>query len=441
MNTKQRNANLGAKGWGLIGFGALIYLVGGAFWNNSISNVVLPIFAQNTGSTPADLLYVATILGYIMIPLNFAIGFLYSKFGTRKTLGVSLAVVAVSLVLYGHTTSILQYAVVRFLISFASQSYTQVGLSAMYARYFPTKKGFVLGWATVGASATNIVSLPVFNALFARFGLNVTFYIFAAYVVVMALVNFILIPDDPAKMGYQPDNGDSDPKVLEALKVAATSSVKVWTRREAIRTKNFWLMVIGHSILFMSTTAFMMQIVPHMVRNGIPQTTGVKYVAIMGAVGMVSSAVSGWVDQKIGARKTTVIMGLSYAAAFFCVGALPFNNVTLFLGLFFYCAVMGAVSNLPSSHMISVFGSSSFTSIFGIFFPIMAIVASSAPAVLAFSMNKTGANNLAYIIFCVLCIVGVILIALSADGMDKLPGEKPVAYKLKRGEKKNHRVA
>ena len=441
MNTKQKSANIGAKGWALVGYGMLAFLVSAVFWNNGIVNVVLTNFAELTGASTSTLLYLHTIIGYIIIPLNFCIGWLYAKFGTRKVLGISLAATAIAVAFYGHVSSIAQYVIIGSGIACAEKSYAQVGLGAMYAKYFPTKKGFVLGWATVGASATNIVSLPIFTYLVNNFGMNVAFYAFAIFLGVLCVVNFVFIPDDPTKMGYQPDNGDSDPKVLEAYKLAAASTVKVWTVKEAVRTKNFWFMVVGHSMLFMITTGIMMQIVPHMVANGIPQMTAVGYVGVLGIVGMISSAVSGWVDQKIGPRKTTMIMGISYALACFFLGAVPFSKATLFLALFFYCAVMGAISNLPTSHVISVFGSPSFSTVYGIFFPIMAIFSSSAPAILAFSTQRTGNLKLGYVIFAVLAIVGVVLVMMAADGMDKQPGEKPVAYKLKRGERKNQRVA
>ena len=67
----------------------------------------------------------------------------------------------------------------------------------------------------------------------------------------MGLINLFLIPDTPEQMGVLPDNGDFDEEEMRQRKEILASSKPVWTVKEGLRNKNFWLLPIAYGLLFL----------------------------------------------------------------------------------------------------------------------------------------------------------------------------------------------
>lgn len=59
----------------------------------------------------------------------------------------------------------------------------------------------------------------------------------------------IVVKADPRKAGFEPDNGDSTEEERAALK-ARMNGPRVWTMKEVLKDRNFWLVMIGYGLLF-----------------------------------------------------------------------------------------------------------------------------------------------------------------------------------------------
>lgn len=423
MRLKSSGADIGFRGWFLILYGVCIFLVGGPFWASSVVNVTITVFAEQIGTTTAALLNVHTVVSVVVIVANFSTGVLFRKFSARV---VNVALMLIEVIAIGcwvHSTTVLGYGISRFFILFGAQVVCQYGLGVVYSNYFPTKKGFVLGWATVGTSASNIVALPVLNALIPRLGLNKSFYVIAAWILLWALINLVFVPDDPAKVNFKPDNG-------AALPNAAVVGESDITLGQMVKNYNFWCFAIGYGLLTAVSAGFMAQLVLHLGNNGISQTAAVGYIAIVAVIGMISSAVSGIIDNVIGTRKTSIIVCFGYVAACLILGLVPFSMVSMFLALACFSCVMGAVSNVPLSRAIGAYGSHNFVKAQGLLFPIMATLSAPVTSILAFSLNRTGTYNLAYTIFGILAIIAFILVGIASADAIRLEDGKLVGYRV-----------
>ena len=430
---KLSDVNIGGKGWLLTLFGACIFLVGGPWWQAGFLNAGIASLMDQLGQSREAILHTHTIIAFIIIVANFFVPAIYKALKPKWTNILIMVVEAIAIAITGMATSLALYAIARFFVLFGAQAVCQVGIGAIYGRYFPTKKGFVLGWATVGASATNFVTLPVMAALLPKVGFTGTMFIFAGWVILMALIQLIFIPNDPEKMNYVPDNGAPLSTATETFKNNAENAY-TWTLKDLIKSGTFWQMAIAYGIFIAMSAAYMAQLVPHLVMNGVEQLQAIGYISIMGIIGMISSAISGIVDQAIGTRKTSIIMGCSYGVAMLIFGVLPFTMPTTLISLFLFCIVMGAVSNLGPSHYIAVFGPKNFVNVQGYAMVIAGIIAAPTTSILAFSSSATGSFKTAYLIFAIMDIIAIILVATAPDLMKKETGQKAIRLRVKKGQ-------
>ena len=130
--------------------------------------------------------------------------------------------------------------------------------------------------------------------------------------------------------------------------------------------------------------------------------------------GFFGSYATGWLDQKIGTRKASIIYAVWYLIALLLC-ALPATPITLYLSVFFTGVGIGGIGNLFPSMTATVFGRFDFVRAMGVLDPITSIVRSFAFVILAFSLERTGAYHLSYWIIAGLDVVAIILIALIHD--------------------------
>lgn len=444
--------NFGVKGWLFTLYCAIAWMfISGGWWNGTAQNTMVNIKAEQLGVDNAAILGLHGVVGYISLFVMLFIGILFGKYKTHVMQTLIMVVGGIVLCFYGSVNTWAAYAVVFLCIDVMANVTSNIGLPQMCIQWFPTKKGSVLGWATIGTNLAALVTLTIFNALIASKGVVVTNVIFGIATIVMGLINWFFIPNDPRKVGFEPDNGDFTPEEREQL-TKLMSGPEVWTNKEAMKNKNFWLLGIAYGCLFMASTGLLSQLVPYQISmnapgiaQGLMASTGKAFEEVIGqasgiAAGQAAnlmkflplfalpgSILSGWIDQKIGTRKTGMMMAAFYVIAAACAGFMPYNKVTNYIFIFVFFWWTGANANLGMSHVASVFGPRDYPHVYGRLQFLINALRVTAPLVLSFALAQFGTYRVAYSVFCVLSVIALILLFISDNRIDKEPGKAPTA--------------
>ncbi|MCC8142329.1 MAG: MFS transporter [Lachnospiraceae bacterium] len=425
--TKKR-AHIGRYGWLLIIFGACVMMMGGPLWDAIAMNALSGGLAANIGVAEAAILSGVTIAAIIQVFIVLGYGFLMTRIGTRFLMGALMVLSGIMVILLGHISNYVVFIIV-WAINLSCASFVGMGcLGELFGKFFPTKKGFVLGWATCGAAFSTILCVPILNQGIARVSMPFALLIIGLITLGLGVICFF-IPHSPEKIGKLPDNGDSDPIALEMIEKSKESHEPVWTRAEAFKNKNFWLISIGYGLLYLVTPGVVMQLIPYEISMGMAPTMAMGLLMIFAAIGFAGSFVTGIMDQRIGVRLTGIIVCLVFGIACLCGGAFPFNWLTniLFVGLLGF--FNGGINNIPMSHAVSVYGSESFSRMWTFIFPIIRVISACAGVTLALFMNATGSTRGAYTLFGILAFVGAVLVFFTNERLEKEPGKAPVVVK------------
>ena len=423
------NFNYGVHGWLLMLYGLLGFMTAAAFWTSTAQNTAVGILAEQIGTDSATLLYWCSVAGILSIVVMLFVGFLFAKFKTRKMNTIVMLLSGVCLIFYGHVTSLFAYVVCYFFIYLLTSTTAAIGIPQIYTSYFPTKKGSIMGWATCGASLSALVALNVLNWLVGKGGWATGTLVFGLFSIAMGLINWFLIPDTPEQMGVLPDNGDFDEAELAERKAILASSQPVWTMREGLRNKNFWLLPLAYGLLFLVNIGIVSQLVSYEISMGLTPQKAVRFMSLMPLFAVPGSIFSGWLDQKIGARRSGIVLAIFFAIGTFFGGFAPYNTVTNWLFFGFSIFWGGAISNLPQSHACSCFGFRDYPTLWAPMNSIMALVRVLNSAVLAFAIANLSGIRSAYQIFMVCAIVAAVMLFFSDNQVLKKPGQAPTGVR------------
>ena len=134
--------------------------------------------------------------------------------------------------------------------------------------------------------------------------------------------------------------------------------------------------------------------------------------------GGVGSYLVGFVDTKIGPRKTIIVVHIIAIIA--CILNIIPSTVSVMISLIFIGIVLGGASNCLLSLCSTMWGRYAFTNVYGVVLPMNQIVGSSGTILVA-QMAARFSYTGAYIIVGALALVGILLILpVKEDAMQKI---------------------
>lgn len=231
-----------------------------------------------------------TVAAYLVVTSAsmFLAGRLADRLGVRSVLVWGLVISAVGMSLMCLMTAPWQlfalYGVV-FAVGNGVASITPVSL--MVSRAFPDRAGIANGLVTAGMSAGQLVIIGAFTLILAKFGWRSVFvWGGLAHLVLLPLV---LLAVPAGNTAYAP-GADARP--------TATAEGGGATMRDAVRTRQFWLLIGVYSLCGLDDFFVTTHIVALAQDRGIDTLFAGHLLALMGLAGLIGVIISGaWSDR------------------------------------------------------------------------------------------------------------------------------------------------
>ena len=180
-----------------------------------------------------------------------------------------------------------------------------------------------------------------------------------------------------------------------------------WTMGKVLRQKETWMMGIGNGFYGMVTIGFVSTLIPSMIAKGYTQPEALNMMTITSLLGLVGSYACGWLDQKFGAQKASIIYGVWVVVGivfYFLPGTACTWIYLIMLGL-----SIGGSNNYPPSMTAQIFGRDGSVVAFPIVFFIKGLLCVIPYLILGQSLALTGSYNAGWTIFAVLTLVGAVI--------------------------------
>src|SRR3989454_5139695 len=392
-------------------------VIGGMSMNLALGSLyawsvfVLPL-EKEFSWTRAQTSWVFTI-AIVTFALTFILaGRIQDKLGPRPCALIGALLVSIGFFLASMTTSLIFLYVVFGLIVGAGNGFGYATPIPVASKWFPDKRGLVVGLMVGGYGAGSAIFGPVANSLIQSVGWRATFQILGALFFVMGMIGTLLLKNPPP--GYAPPGW--------IPKAHADAGAHNFSPSEMLRTPTFYALWLAYCL---GTTAGLMtisQLVPFARSAGLTAAAA-TFAITVGAVGNAGGRIfSGWLSDTLRRLTTLPVMGLASAVAMPALFIWRQN-----IGLFYLLVVAvywcyGTQLSVFASTTADMYGTRYLGANYGLLFTAWGTAGILGPAIGARVYDATGDYQYAFYV-----AAGLACVALISLFVARGPGAEAVA--------------
>jgi OFA family oxalate/formate antiporter-like MFS transporter len=360
METQKKHSWHGPKQIGIMIYTAILFLIGTSIIGGN-NNTVFPMFSEIRGW---DVSIINVVSGLACILKAFgvlALAKTIRKIGAKNLTAITLFLSAALLIVFGTTKSLPVFLVVILIMGFLGGGYEKNGGMTLTANWWPTKKGIVLGFTTMGIVAMNFIYVPLMPKLLGALGLGGGMTVIAVILVVVAIITLLFVKNTPEEAGEYPDgdptyavNGAEIEKMMKEYK-------SPFTFKKVCSDPSTWMIGLGSALAFMAVMSYIASAIPAMMGYGYDYTVATTIFAVGGVMGVIGSFLFGLIDQKVGTKKAFILYFVIIIIGFIFTLMMPKNMIYCWLSGIVVFAAQGALCNLLPSYVATKYGRWDYT--------------------------------------------------------------------------------
>lgn len=411
MNKKNSLVDFGKAGWGVIIFCMAMFYFFVGFCTDG-NNVSAPAAAAHLGVDAGTILVRNSYAGLIGVVFYIVMSQLARKIGAKKVAAICLIIAGISFYFIGNPPSLLGYTIAYTFLIGSSMSSGYVAGGALVAKWFPKKKGLVMGYTTAGLNIASATWVLLMTKLSGVMTFEKAVIIPCIAVVILGLIGLFFIKDTPQEVGQNPDNV-SDEVYAKEYDTKNEAEDDRWTTGQLLRMKEVWTVGLATGILQLCSTGVMSQLVSRNIELGMDANKAVLMMTVIALVGIFGSWFIGVLDDKFGTKKTMMVFCLWYALAVFAnvLG----TTWSMYLAVIMIGFSIGGSANFMSSFPASVFGRQGFEKMNSVVFPIQAIMTCVAFLINGIALKATGSLRGAFIVVACFALLDIFVVAITTD--------------------------
>lgn len=158
--------------------------------------------------------------------------------------------------------------------------------------------------------------VPLLTVLLQVLGWRVTAFLSGCLILLITVPLSVLIRHYPAEIGDVPDG------VMHKRVIAADEPLpkRAFTTVEALRTRSFWFLAIGHGVTLLTVSATMVHLLPHLTRSlGFTLTYASTFLPLLFICQLIGQLAGGVLGDRFDKRLLCTVCLLAHASAMFIV--------------------------------------------------------------------------------------------------------------------------
>ncbi len=401
--------NFGRSGWGVIIYCAAMFWFYVGMVNDG-SNITAPAFAKISNTPYPTVLSMGTVAGLVGFLFFIVFGQINIKLGAKKTSFICMLLAGISYFGIGMSTSLLSYAICLCVVTGSVMSGGYIAGGTLVAKWFPKKKGIVMGYTTMGHNLASAFYVPMIAFLVNFLGFKKGLMIPSIGVVIVGIIGLLMIKDTPEEKGQYPDNVTKEEYEEFYFTHKDEEATRGWTTKKLLAERELWLSAVTTGIFQLVTVGVMTQLVVRNMQLGFTQVQAISIMTFLAAIGVVGSWLFGVIDTKFGTKISMIIFAVWYIVA---LGL----NITetkfgIYSSIFMIGMAIGGSANFTTSLPAAIFGRFGFEKVNSVVFPIQGIITSLNFLLSGISIKLMGSLRGVYIVFIIILIVNVFLIKM-----------------------------
>jgi len=264
--------------------------------------VFYPAFVSTLGFTRAQVGQ-GFLLGFVVVGLPFGLlaGVLIDWIGARWVILSGVGFIGIPLVLMGFMTHFWEYEALCMVEVLGYALAGPIANQVLIAQWFRARRGRAMGYAYLGLGLGGVVAPTLANFLIRICGWRHALEVMGVAVLgVLFPVGLWITRSTPAEMGLLPDGADEGTgEARSAVDSVASKSVS-----SAVRTANFWLILIGSTLVIGAINAVIQHFILFMKDQGYSATSASRFLSVLLAASLGGRILVGYLADRYQKKNT-----------------------------------------------------------------------------------------------------------------------------------------
>ena len=363
-----------------------------------------------------------TVLHGILQP--FA-GRFADRYGSRNITVVGLCILSLAAILLYFTPSLLYfYLIYGVLLALGVTSSALVIQSSLVSRWFTRRRGLALGIVSSGASAGQLILIPLTVSLIKGVGWRITDLFFGFLILLTAVpLTLFLIKDSPAQMGL---SGEAPPAGSGSRKQPRVSPAAdtLLPVSFVLKTSPFLLLSGGFFVCGYTTGIVQTHLAAYATDLGFSASDAARLLAVMGGMNIFGTLLMGAISDKTGRKLPLALMyflrGIALLAIIFSHNLTVLYGFSIFMGFSWFATVP-----LTSGLTGDIYGARNIGTLVGLMFLSHQVGSSISSYLGGLVFDLTGAYDLAFLSAALMGMAGALASYMIQENARFFPAQVP----------------
>ena len=338
------------------------------------------------------------LLGFFFIMT----GRLNDRFGPRIVVTVCGFCLGLGYLLVSQISALWQLYLLYGVMVAIGASGGFVPLASTVARWFVRRRGLMTGIVLSGLGAGAVIGPPIASWLISNHGWRTSYFIIGGVTLVALVLIAQPLRRDPAQVGQLPYGYNAEGTEVSGLETGGYSP------REAVRTKQFWMLGFMYLCWGISQMSVTVHIVPHATDLEIPAMVAANILAVAGGASIVGRIGLSSFSDRIGNKPSLIISFVFLSASLLWV-QLAGELWTFYVFAVLFGIGFGGIGAIISPVVAELFGLRAHGAVLGTITLSWAVGSAVGPIVAGRVFDTVGSYSSAFMVFAALNIAALIV--------------------------------
>jgi MFS family permease len=293
------------------------------------------------------------------------------------------------------------YVVYGFFIAIGVGGLFPAAISTV-ARWFTDKRGMMIGIVTAGLGVGSIILSPLISHFITAYGWRRAYLIIGIIVLAAVLITSQFLKRDPGNRIKLPSDKKAAMKVIPEIG-------RDYTYREAIHTKQFWMLAAIFILSGYGQFSLMVHIVPYATGQGISPISAASILSVIGGVSIFGRLIIGGIGDKIKVKPLLLAIGATLLLSLICLEFTHSLWAFIVVGIIFGLGYGGS-STLQSLVAVEMFGLNTMGTMLGNFILSICIGGSIGPVITGTLFDISHSYSLSFAICIITAAASLVII-------------------------------
>lgn len=394
------------RGWWLVLASMLALSTSAGPFALASLGVFMKPFSEEFGWSRVEISWSFSILAICTAVSITIVGRLVDVFGPRKVVISSLFALGVCLLAIPLlVTELWQLLFIYFLMGTIGAGSNSISYMPAIAAWFIRHRGLAMGLAVSGIGLGYAYVPVLVQSVSSHYGWRMSYYALASIIFIVSIpLVHLLVSDSPAAKGLMPDGIDQG-----EIPKSASKTIGV-TTRQALRTREFWMIAIIFLLISFAMYGLVAHLVPMLTDRGVSPASSALAASVLGAHVFIGRILVGFLIDKVFAPYVA-LAAFTLSALGVAAFALQLGGAAIYIAAALVGVTIGAETDLLAYLASRYFGLREFGMICGLQAAAYLCGTATGPVAFGLGFEWFGSYTITLIVALAFVLLGILLTA------------------------------